>query len=259
MNNGHHHQKIECLACELPTQERLNYFTGQFLTQRDFLDEQAYLMGKHRQHNHYLHGYGTVCGLKVVPHDNPKCQTRFVVIQPGLALDCCGREILLRDKVYVDLEKALAPIPSDLAANDKNNLLISLCYSECKTEFVQALYSECSCDETGCEANRIYEEFEVDVKLVNNGKVPKSPFVDLTSGNHTLESCKKLFWQALEGCPECPEDACVPLAVIREYEKGIAIDNTKNGHLQIDNEIRPMVLSNATIQQLILCALRGES
>ena len=180
--------RSECQQCELPAQERLNYFTGQFLAERDFRAEQDYHIGKHRQHNRYLHGWGTVCGLKVVQHPDPACQDRFVVLEPGLALDCCGREIVVREKVYVDLQGVAAPAaaasvppaasprlvkaPSQsaetAAAAASRHLLISLCYRECKTEFVSALYSECGCDENVCEANRVHEGFEVKAQLVDN-------------------------------------------------------------------------------------------
>lgn len=168
-------KKIDCPSCELPTQERLNYFTGQFLTERDFRDEQTYLRGKQLQHNRYLHGWGTVCGLKVTQHPNPVCRDRLLVIEPGLALDCCGREIVIQDCVYVDLIEALAGEPLDQPepGNDEDetptpsNLLISLCYQECKTEFVPALYSDCGCDQTGYGANRVREGFDIVVTPVD--------------------------------------------------------------------------------------------
>ncbi len=169
-------KNTNCLSCDLPTQERLHYFTGQFLTQRDFQDEQNYFIGKHRQHNRYLHGYGTVCGLKVVQHPNPDCRDRFVILEPGFALDCCGREILVKEPIYFDVIKYFAAQNIDLNSikpEDGNHLLLSLCYNECKTEFVSALYSECGCDEMGSDANRIYEGFEVELQLVQ--ELPKSP------------------------------------------------------------------------------------
>jgi WD40 repeat protein len=176
MNNGNKNHQIDCISCDLPTQERLHYFTGQFLTQRDFQDEQNYFIGKHRQHNRYLHGYGTVCGLKVVQHPNPDCRDRFVILEPGFALDCCGREILVREQIYIDVIKYFATQNIDLNSikpEDGNHLVFSLCYNECKTEFVPALYSECGCDEIGSDANRIYEGFEVELQLVK--ELPKSP------------------------------------------------------------------------------------
>ncbi|MEB3216073.1 MAG: YncE family protein [Nostocales cyanobacterium 94392] len=170
MKKTYKNHQNECVECDISTQERLNYFTGQFLTERDFHTEQEYQISKHRQHNRYLHGYGTVCGLKVVQHPNPDCRDRFIIIQPGLGLDCCGREIWLKEPVYVDIVKALAPQIDDSTTTE--HLLISLCYTECKTEFVPALYSDCGCDTTGYEANRIFEGFEVDVQLVD--KLPSA-------------------------------------------------------------------------------------
>ena len=168
-------------ADELPVQERLNYFTGQFLTERDLKAEQGYQMGKHRQHNRYLHGYGAVCGLRVKEHPNPACRDRFVVLEPGLALDCHGREVMVPEAIYVDLQAALAAQKADpTLPADSKNLLISLCYSECKTELVPALYADCGCNDTGCEASRIYEGFEVEAKLVTDAQLPKSKLVDPT-------------------------------------------------------------------------------
>ena len=169
MENVKHDQ--ECTECDFATDERLNYFTGQFLAERDFRAEQEYQIGKHRQHNRYLHGYGTVCGLKLVEHPNSDCRDRFVILEPGLALDCCGREIVVKEKVYIDLVKLFVAQNIDLnniKPEEQNHLLFSLCYEECKTEFVPALYSECGCDEFGCDANRIVEGFEVKLQLLKD-------------------------------------------------------------------------------------------
>ena len=51
-----------------------------------------------RRHNLHLHGSGVVCGLKVVQHDKEQCRDRFVCVEPGTAIDCCGHEIVLRFK-----------------------------------------------------------------------------------------------------------------------------------------------------------------
>ena len=161
----------KCLACDLPAEERLNYFTGQFLAERDFRAEQSYHIAKHRQHNRYLHGWGTVCGLRVVQHPQPECRNRFVVIQPGLALDCCGREILVKEPVDVDLTRLLAG--SNGNGNPGQHLLISLCYQECPVEFVPALYSECGCDENGCQSSRVLETFSVELSRVNDLPEPQ--------------------------------------------------------------------------------------
>jgi hypothetical protein len=79
--------------------ERLRYFSGQLLQAEDFGDEQDYMLDRIRSHNR-LHGHGVVCGLAVVPTDPP---SGSVVVRPGVALDCCGREIVVQTPVEIDL------------------------------------------------------------------------------------------------------------------------------------------------------------
>ena len=77
--------------------ERNRYFTGKFLSEQDFQAEQAYFLEKDKRHARHLHGYGVVCGLHVRPTDPP--QPWRVVVEPGLALDPCGREIVVPQPV----------------------------------------------------------------------------------------------------------------------------------------------------------------
>ena len=70
-----------------------------------------------RHHNLHLHGSGVVCGLKVVQHDKDECRNRFVCVEPGTAIDCCGHEIVLRFKECIDLDT----IPALKALKDKND------------------------------------------------------------------------------------------------------------------------------------------
>ena len=73
--------------------ERTNYFHGMLMTQDEFETEQEYFLDKARANNR-LHGWGVVCGLAVEPTLPP---SDMVVVQPGVALDCCGREIVLME------------------------------------------------------------------------------------------------------------------------------------------------------------------
>ena len=61
--NGDEHM----LCAALPDLKRLNYFYGQMLGVPDFQTEQHYFREKLKLHNRCLHGYGVVCGLRVVP------------------------------------------------------------------------------------------------------------------------------------------------------------------------------------------------
>jgi hypothetical protein len=152
--------------------ERLNYYDGQFMVARDFSDEQAFLLGKHREHVHYLHGWGTVCGLKVTQHPDPACRDRFILIEPGLGLDCCGREIHVTEKIYVDLRAELSAAP-DKPAPGARTLLISLCYDECRTEYAPVLYSDCACGQDRCEPSRVRETFSVKLAMGVSAPKPK--------------------------------------------------------------------------------------
>jgi hypothetical protein len=89
------------LDCGTIATERNRYYTGKYMTARDFQDEQDYMLSHHRLHNRLFHGWGIVSGLQVLPHSQPNCSDRYVVVCPGIAIDCCGRELVLRTKTVV--------------------------------------------------------------------------------------------------------------------------------------------------------------
>ena len=90
-----HNGNGTCVECATPQLARNNYFTGKLLVERDFREEQDYFLGKDRRHNQELHGWGVVCGLKVKQHPDENCRDRYVIVEPGTAIDCCGHEILV--------------------------------------------------------------------------------------------------------------------------------------------------------------------
>src|SRR4030095_16136989 len=69
--------------------KRPNFFNGKLLRSEDFELEQRYVREKSKLHNRSLHGFGIVSGLKVTA-DSGK-----VVVEPGLALDCEGNELVI--------------------------------------------------------------------------------------------------------------------------------------------------------------------
>src|SRR5688500_3191421 len=78
--------------CESLVRERIRYFAGRHMTARDFRDGDAYHRTMRHLHNRVLHGWGVACGLDVRLHARPECG---VVVSCGLAIDCCGREVLV--------------------------------------------------------------------------------------------------------------------------------------------------------------------
>jgi len=157
--NGHH-----CAECEAPQLARNHYFTGKLLLERDFTDEQLYLVGKERRHNQTLHGVGIACGLEVQQHPNPACREKLVIVEPGTAIDCCGHEILLTAPEVVPLAQLIADAWS--AANAGTQFTgthkVQLCirYRECLAEQVPALWDDCGCDDAACQPSRIVDSYE---------------------------------------------------------------------------------------------------
>jgi hypothetical protein len=63
------HEHSTC--AHVPEFKRLNYFYGQMLGAQDFQAEQHFFREKMKLHNRCLHGYGVVCGLRVIPDPQP--------------------------------------------------------------------------------------------------------------------------------------------------------------------------------------------
>src|SRR5262245_14017730 len=173
--------KAGCVECDIPQLARNNYFTGKLLVERDFTDEQRYFMGKQRRHNQRLHGWGTVCGLKVKQHPSPECQKQYVLIEPGMAIDCCGREILVAHEEYFDFktrlmdnwEKQFGP-GTQPPSTPPLYLRFCVRYRECPTAAVPALFDDCSCGDSECRPNRILETYDFDV-LIGPPPAPHDP------------------------------------------------------------------------------------
>ena len=180
--------------------ERNRYFTGKYMTARDFAGEQTYFLNRHRLHNRLLHGWGIVCGLRVKHHPDPDCDKEWVVVRSGIAIDCYGHEIVLpkdtafkltprwrrpypatvetderqqaeREAVYeseataVQSESAEAEISPErerlIPHPNRWTYLLGICYKEEEIEPVPVLYNEGDCDPAHQEANRWRETAEL--------------------------------------------------------------------------------------------------
>lgn len=171
--------KQDCQSCTAESYTRNYYFTGKLMVERDFTDEQRYFREKIRLHHQRLHGTGVVCGLQISAHKEP-CDDRYVVLQPGSAVDCCGKDILVAESEIIDLyafpamqellgnqpAKGGEPVDPDTGV-DTNTHTLQLCisYRECPTEDIPVLYDECGCDDTQCAPNRILESCQIDLLI----------------------------------------------------------------------------------------------
>lgn len=87
-----------------PTNERPNYFAGQYLLEDDFQLEQEYHIDRQRWHHHLLHISGIAEGLKVTKGEGDL----VVNVSEGSAIDSQGQQIVLLGIQKVDLTKTVS-------------------------------------------------------------------------------------------------------------------------------------------------------
>ena len=166
-----------CPDCGTPQLARNTWFTGKLLTDRDLDDEQRYLLGKLTRHNRNEHGVGVSCGFEVHEHPNPACRTHFIVLEPGVALDCCGHEIMLTHDEVVPLREMIlarwAELHPDEPLTGGHRIRLCVRYRECLAEDVDALFDDCGCDDAACRPNRIIDAFEFGVEI--DPPIPDAP------------------------------------------------------------------------------------
>ena len=80
------------------------FFAGRLLGVQDLQAERTHILEKDGWHASRLHDCGVVCGLRVRPTEPP--QPWCVVVEPGLAVDPCGREIVVRQAVEFQLRRS---------------------------------------------------------------------------------------------------------------------------------------------------------
>lgn len=213
----------ECKSLAL---ERIRYFTGRHMTARDFSDGDAYHRSMRHLHNRVLHGWGIACGLEVRLHARPECG---VVIRCGMAVDCCGREVVI--------PKAVAQrIPWDLLAKagDGHVLLLCLEYAEMQTEKVPVLYSTQACAGAAYEEGRIRESYRLHWHVVKEDALDGygwqgakgCPPPDDADGGCADEPAAPCSDNGTDCCldPACPPHHCVALAVVRGADAAPAVD-----------------------------------
>lgn len=149
--------------------KRVNYTLGLVLGVDEFQQDQLYHAAGRRGHNRLLHGYGTVWGLGVArasENGDPEIQ-----VDPGIAIDPCGREICVPDRMCVKLTRwvdrhrpALQALYPDPAAQPIP-LAVVLCHRECPTDTVPVPGEPCRTQEDAMAASRIRESFELKLML----------------------------------------------------------------------------------------------
>ena len=254
-----------CIPCDIPVFCRNHYYRGKLLTEREFADEQRYFVNKARLHTLALHGWGVACGLHVKPH--PYCPELRLVIEEGLAIDACGRDIRVLTEVTIDLPQPPAPPPpppkTTAPAPDAGKgqpeepacepeppaktLYLCLAYAECETEFAPAPFDDCGCNAgSALRPNRICEGYRL--ALYDS----KPSFWDEAVGDEcAAEDCRVYYREGQEHCRKPGAACCVPLAVIMDVVPGRKVTQEQirtHGY-------RRRIASTETIDRVVRCIL----
>jgi hypothetical protein len=212
----------KCGVCATNPFERNNYFYGKQFTVRDLVQEQSYFNDKRYLINRMVLGWGVVCGLEV--YWDPK--RRRIVVTPGMALDCCGHEIIVCQDRCLSIDEN----DDDCCLDDKpktaGKFVLCLEYDECCTEPIEL--PAVGCDESGrTEHNRIRDGFKLRLKRWEDACVKEPPekvwcpdhYKHPVDGQANTPNCKTedihhYLCRQLKHCAECEACDCVVLATV---------------------------------------------
>jgi hypothetical protein len=90
--------------------KRLYFYERQFLGARDFREEQGYHIEMRRRHLVAHHRWGIVAGLSITQDANSKVWA----VEPGMAVDAYGREILVFDPEPLNTEQIAARLAGEV-------------------------------------------------------------------------------------------------------------------------------------------------
>lgn len=233
---NHEHQ---CSYLRVTT-ERNRYFTGKYMAARDFCADQEYFLDRQRLQNQLTLGWGIACGLQVEKHHKDECKDSWVEIRPGLAIDCCGREIVRtrcfsfelkvprdvgmpaqegpelpcgcdQDQSTTEQEQRQAgntdapeKIPH-LKPSKRKQFLLCICYCEEKIEPVPALYDDSTCCEETTEFNRTREEPRFCLVPLTKELHECWPIDDKESADEPYSPCHEQEHPADSSCHDKPD------------------------------------------------------
>jgi hypothetical protein len=224
----------------LAAPERNHYFYGKLLDVQQLRKEQHYGIAARQRLHRLVLGHGVVCGLNVLADTEG-----MVRIQPGVALDALGQEIIVPEGCMVNPQQ-LTDAQGHPTGEPLETGIVELClaYAEKKTDLVPVLVPDC--DTSGnCAPSTIREGFYVIVRLAE-GDPPAPPSCQL--GDFPLPADAALHLLLCERisapCPEPPADPCVPLARVTLPMGDGSIDASAG---------RQLVYGNAFLYELILC------
>jgi hypothetical protein len=239
-----HHLETNGSRHALRAAVRNRYFYGKLLDVPHLELEQRYFIGRRRMLNRLALGFGVLCGLDV------RAVGTGVIVEPGVAIDGLGREIVVDAPVRVPEPLALPADPCDREGNGepREEAVLCLAFHECAADPTPVLVADCEIREE-CEPGSVRERFKL--LALDPGETHRPPTLD-------AEQCRAIFGrqpsdaaplrervcEVLSGPCADPCDCCVPLALIRQEGDGLTVRSCP---------VRISVYSNAELFELILC------
>lgn len=188
--------------------ERPRYYARQLVTPDDMTLEQDYFRAKLRRHNRFLHGWGVVCGARVVSAKQPW----MVIVKSGYILGPYGDEICIEKDQCVDVRTKCGSGEPQTPTNDcgcaeampkpppGTMFYIAIRYVENKTRLTRVPLGGCGCETSACEFSRYSDGYEICVL------------------DHCPESHKTPPPIAFAGTPpDCPEWPTEPWVVLSAF------------------------------------------
>jgi hypothetical protein len=219
--------------------KRNSYFFGELLDADDFTAEQNYHVGKRRLLNRTAIGAGILCGLEVAATADGK-----LTVEPGVALDSYGREIVVESPQTVDPHRLTDDAGLAIPAEGSTQVVLYLCYAESGSGAEPA---------PGFEARqeRIVEGFTMQVRegrpqataaLSDRQREAIFPAAPRREFDRRVAVC-----EALTSSCAIPDEACVVLATVTLLADGrVEVDDCA-GRVQIYNntQLFDLILSLA--------------
>ncbi|HEY6168125.1 MAG TPA: hypothetical protein VI454_08805 [Verrucomicrobiae bacterium] len=212
-----------------PPFARVSYRNGMLLDATDFSDEQAYHRDRLAEALKWLHGSGTVAGLKVeairkdtsMP-DGDKADEDMIVVHPGLALDRKGRlievpkfskrgsnlRILRLDKWLASIAPTGSAVLKPLTSGSRRQLLADVFLRYLETpKGLRPAFPEDGADATDAAVtSRLNDGFELVMapRSSDQAVLPRKPFQPPPATRQALLDAIYASYDPAEGPPEYP-------------------------------------------------------
>jgi hypothetical protein len=207
--HGNGDLKMGATSATLVAPERINYFYGLLLDADRLVQEQTYFNQKRWMLNRLGLGSGLVCGLAISADPG---NAAALALQPGVAIDLAGREIVVPGVVNIDASQltddsgnATGPAPAG------STIVVSLAYAESRIDAAPVLVADC--DHPGnCAPATVQEGFSVLVRVAS-GPPPPPPGSSLAGVLPTGRALEEYLANLVgTACSGIPSDASLPLA-----------------------------------------------